>query len=224
MPGAGGRTRPLLGTRARRRLFEPAPPPPRGSAPSRSLSSLSKQGRGPRAHVVSEEVVPLGPWRREQPPDVAWCRADGGRPHSAQTDKGPPPPSATAPADIRLHVLGASRGFHVTRDAPAGQLPTVMGGQGAAEGLKRKLLPLRSPPPVPASAWEGAPPPHTPTGPGFVAGVVGGTGRRPSLRREAETQLPSPCSPSRAASSSTFITGFVKATCSCLFISPPLSS
>lgn len=162
MPGAGGRTRPLLGTRARRRLFEPAPPPrPRGSAPSRSLSSLSKQGRGPRAHVVSEEVVPLGPWRREQPPDVAWRRADGGRPHSAQTDKGPPAPSATAPAVIRLHVLGASRGFHVTRDAPAGQLPTVMGGQGAAEGLKRKLLPLRSPPPVPASAWEGAPPPHT---------------------------------------------------------------
>lgn len=112
--------------------------------------------------MVSEEVVPLGPWRREQPPDVAWRRADGGRPHSAQTDKGPPPPSATAPAVIRLHVLGASRGFHVTRDAPAGQLPTVMGGQGAAEGLKRKLLPLRSPPPVPASAWEGAPP-HTHT-------------------------------------------------------------
>lgn len=105
LPGAGGRTRPLLGTRARGRLFEPAPPPPRGSAPSRSLSSLSKQGCGPRAHVVSEEVVPLGPWRREQPPDVAWRRADGGRPHSAQTDRGPPP---QAPLLRRLSACTSS--------------------------------------------------------------------------------------------------------------------
>lgn len=80
-------------------------PPPRGSAPSRSLSSLSKQGRGPRAHVVSEEVVPLGPWRREQPPDVAWRRADGGRPHSAQTDRGPPP---QAPLLRRLSACTSS--------------------------------------------------------------------------------------------------------------------
>lgn len=158
-PGpAGG---PFLGTRARRRLFEPAPPPPRGSAPSRSLSSLSKQGRGPRAHVVSEEVVPLGPWRREQPLDVAWHRDDGGRPHSAQTDRGPPPKrhcSGGYPPARPRGLSGFSRNTRRTRRS----VTHGDGGSRSRRGIETETAPAEVPSARPRfCVGGGAPHTHT---------------------------------------------------------------